>query len=101
MWVVLLPPQAALVPLSRAVPPLVTLRLRSRVYRWYAHLRAVEQALESPHADLAALGQELERIGSQTERIGLPLSFTNELYDLRSHIELVRQRLRVRQAASP
>lgn len=99
MWIVLLPLLAALWPLSRVVPPLVTLRLRSRVYRWYAHLRAVEQALESPHADLAALGQELERIDAQTERIGLPLSFTNELYDLRAHIDLVRQRLRGRMAA--
>jgi TRAP-type uncharacterized transport system substrate-binding protein len=100
MWIVLLPLLAALLPLSRVVPPLVTLRLRSRVYRWYAHLRAVEQALESPNADLSALRQELERIDSQTERIGLPLSFTNELYDLRAHIELVRQRLLLRAAAS-
>jgi hypothetical protein len=100
MWIVLLPLLAALVPLSRVVPPLVTLRLRSRVYRWYAHLRAVEQALESPHADLAQLAQELERIDAQTERIGLPLSFTNELYDLRAHIELVRKRLRARAPAA-
>lgn len=99
MWIVLLPLLAALVPLSRIVPPLVTLRLRSRVYRWYAHLRAVEQALDSPGADLPALQEELERIDTQTERIGLPLSFTNELYDLRAHIELVRQRLRGRIAA--
>jgi TRAP-type uncharacterized transport system substrate-binding protein len=96
MWIVLLPLLAALVPLSRIVPPLVTLRLRSRVYRWYANLRSVEQALEQPEPDLAQLHAELERIDAQTEHIGLPLSFTNELYDLRAHIHLVRKRLLAR-----
>jgi hypothetical protein len=74
----------------------VTLRLRSRVYRWYANLRSVEQALEQPEPDLAQLHAELERIDAQTEHIGLPLSFTNELYDLRAHIHLVRKRLLAR-----
>ena len=93
MWIVLLPLLAALVPLSRVLPPLVELRLRSRVYRWYAHLRAVEHALERPEADIAALRARLERIDSQVEHIGVPLSYTNELYQLRSHIHLVRRRL--------
>jgi len=98
MWIVLLPLLAVLLPLSRVVPPLVTLRLRSRIYRWYAHLRAVERALESPGADLAALRAEIEHIDAQTEHIGVPLSFTNELYDLRAHIHLVRKRLLARGA---
>ncbi|MBT9489343.1 MAG: C4-dicarboxylate ABC transporter substrate-binding protein [Rubrivivax sp.] len=96
MWIVLLPLLAALLPLSRIVPPLVTLRLRSRVYRWYANLRAIEQALEAPGADLAALREEIERLDAQTEQIGVPLSFTNELYDLRAHIHLVRKRILAR-----
>lgn len=96
MWIVVLPLLAALLPLSRVLPPLVTLRLRSRVYRWYANLRAIEQALERPGADIAALHLELDALDAQTEHIGLPLSFTNELYDLRSHIHLVRRRLQAR-----
>ena len=100
MWIVLLPLLAALLPLSRILPPLVTLRLRSRVYRWYAHLRAIERELETPGADLAALRVRLEALDAQTENIGVPLSFTNELYDLRGHIHLVRKRLQAR-AAGP
>ncbi|MDP2004062.1 MAG: TAXI family TRAP transporter solute-binding subunit [Rubrivivax sp.] len=100
MWIVLLPLLAALLPLSRVLPPLVTLRLRSRVYRWYAHLRAIERALEEPGADLAALRERLERLDAQTENIGVPLSFTNELYDLRGHIHLVRKRLLARAAGT-
>jgi TRAP-type uncharacterized transport system substrate-binding protein len=93
MWIVLLPLLAAMVPLSRVLPPLVNLRLRSRVFRWYAHLRAIETALEAPGADLPALRERLERTDRQVEGIGLPLSYTHELYQLRAHIHLVRKRL--------
>ncbi len=98
MWIVLLPLLAALLPLSRILPPLVQMRLRSRVYRWYAHLRAIERVLEAPGADLAALRTRLEELDAQTENIGVPLSYTNELYDLRGHIHLVRKRLQARTA---
>ena len=96
MWIVLLPLLAAAIPLSRVVPPLVTLRVRSRVFRWYSHLRAVESALERPAADLSQLRAELERIDTATERINMPLAYTHELYDLRAHIQLVRKRLLAR-----
>jgi hypothetical protein len=98
MWIVLLPLAAALVPLSRIVPPLVTMRLRSRIYRWYADLRRLEFELEQPDADLQMLEEWLERLDAKIERIGVPLAFTAELYDLRAHIRLVRERLKERTA---
>ena len=100
MWIVLLPLLAALLPLSRIVPPLVTLRLRSRVYRWYADLRAIEKSLEAPGADLHELRRQIENLDAQTEHIGVPLSFTNELYDLRGHVHMVRKRIQLRLADS-
>jgi hypothetical protein len=93
MWFVLLPLVAVMIPLSRILPPLVELRVRSRVFRWYAHLRAVEEALERPAPALDRLRAEIERIDAQVERVGVPLSYTHELYELRSHIDLVRKRL--------
>jgi hypothetical protein len=93
MWFVLLPLVAVMIPLSRILPPLVELRVRSRVFRWYAHLRAVEQALERPAPALDRLRTEIERIDGQVERVGVPLSYTHELYELRSHIDLVRKRI--------
>ncbi|MFO1272874.1 MAG: TAXI family TRAP transporter solute-binding subunit [Rubrivivax sp.] len=101
VWIVLLPLLAALLPLSRVLPPLVEHRLRSRVFRWYAHLRRLEQALDQPDADVERLRDELDRIERQTEHIGVPLSYANELYDLRSHIGLVRRRLQARSAERP
>jgi NMT1-like family len=93
MWFVLLPLVAVMIPLSRILPPLVELRVRSRVFRWYAHLRAVEQALERQAPAMDRLRAEIERIDGQVERIGVPLSYTHELYELRSHIDLVRKRI--------
>ncbi len=93
MWLVLLPLLAVLLPLARVLPPLITLRLRSRVYRWYAHLRALEAEMESAGADLPALSQRLEALDRQTEKIGVPLAYAHELYDLRAHIHGVRKRL--------
>jgi len=93
MWIVVLPLVAVMIPLSRLLPPLIELRVRSRVYRWYAHLRALERSLEAPDADHAALRKALERIDAQVERVGVPLAYTHELYELRSHIHLVRKRL--------
>jgi hypothetical protein len=85
-----------MVPLSRLVPPLVAMRFRSRVYRWYANLRELEQALEKPDADLGRLQAELDRIDAQIARIGLPLAYTGELYELRGHVHMVRKRLLAR-----
>lgn len=96
MWIVLLPLVAVMIPLSRVLPPLVTMRLRSRIYRWYANLRAVEEALERPQPPFEALRTEIARIDRQTEHIVVPLSYANELYALRHHVQLVRQRIDAR-----
>ena len=44
MGVALISIIAVLIPLSRVVPPLYTFRIRSRVFRWYGQLRAIEEA---------------------------------------------------------
>jgi TRAP-type uncharacterized transport system substrate-binding protein len=100
MWIVLLPLLAVLLPLSRVLPPLVELRLRSRVFRWYADLRAVERSVDQPGADLQRVQHELDRIDTQLERLGIPLAYTSELYELRSHVDQVRARLRTKPGVS-
>jgi NMT1-like family len=91
MWVALLAILAILLPLSRVLPPLVEYRIRARVFRWYAQLRAVEDAQgQRPAADLL---QELDEIEAHASRVTVPLSHADELYALRSHIQLVRRRL--------
>jgi hypothetical protein len=97
MWVVLLSIVAILIPLSRVVPPLYELRVRSRIFRWYGRLRAVEEA--QGRRDSAALLAELAEIEARVEHVTVPLSYADELYALRSHIQLVRRRLQAQASA--
>jgi TRAP-type uncharacterized transport system substrate-binding protein len=91
MWVVLLSIVAVLIPLGRVVPPLYQFRIRSRVFRWYGQLRALEDAIGQRPAD--ELSRELDSIEARVGQVSVPLSYADELYALRSHIAMVRLRL--------
>jgi hypothetical protein len=91
MWVVLLSIVGLLIPLARVVPPVVEFRIRSRVFRWYGQLREIEAAEGSEPAE--GLKKRLDEIEARVARVSVPLSYADELYALRSHIQLVRRRL--------
>lgn len=91
MWVVLVSIVAVLIPLSRVLPPLYEMRIRSRVFRWYAQLRAVEEA--QGRQPLATLLQELDEVDQRLSRVRVPLSHADELYALKGHVQMVRRRL--------
>lgn len=104
LWVVVVALAALIIPLSKIVPPLYVWRIRSRVYRWYGELRAVEQALENAkdeHRDEAReeLLRRLDGIEQRVNHISIPLAYADALYGLRSHINFVRQRVRLTLAA--
>jgi hypothetical protein len=94
MWVVLLSIVAVLIPLSRVVPPLYRLRVRSRIFRWYRQLRQIEDDAEEKGADRAELIKQLERLDAKASRIKVPLAYTDELYALRQHIDFLQTRLK-------
>lgn len=96
MWVAGLSIIAILIPVTRFVPPLYTFRVRSRVFRWYRHLREIEDALAQNSAKPADLLRELNDLDAKTAHVVVPLAFTDELYALRSYIQLVRDRLQSR-----
>ncbi len=91
MWVVLVSIIAILIPLSRVVPPLYEFRVRSRIFRWYGQLRAVENANGRRPAD--ELARELDAIEAGVEQVAVPLSYADGLYSLRGHIAMVRRQL--------
>lgn len=95
---VLLPALAILLPLSKALPAFYTWNVRRRLFYWYRQLKTLERNLDAPagKGEFAAHQAELERIDNAVRRIRVPNFFSNELYDLRMHIDLVRQRLAVR-----
>ncbi|HEU4457728.1 MAG TPA: TAXI family TRAP transporter solute-binding subunit [Methylibium sp.] len=103
MWVVIASLIVVLLPLSRVLPPLYELRIRSRVFRWYARLRQIEAGLAPAEPGAAAsatpeqaqaLLEELDDLDARVKRLSVPLAYTDELYALRSHIDLVRTKLR-------
>jgi TRAP-type uncharacterized transport system substrate-binding protein len=101
MWVVLVSIIAVLIPLARVVPPLYEFRIRSRVFRWYRQLRNIEDALRSKSASTAELLDEVNKLDAKAQHITVPLSYADQLYGLRSHIQLVRERLSSAKEAPP
>ncbi len=95
MWVALLSIVAVLIPLSRVVPPVYQFRIRSRVFRWYGQLRRLEDAASTRSEPPEKLLADLDEIESHVERVTVPLSHADELYSLRGHIDMVRDRLRL------
>jgi hypothetical protein len=91
MWLVMGIILAIMLPLSRIIPPLYAFRVRSRIFRWYGQLRNIEVRMQTE--DNRDLLRELGQLESRAERITVPLSYTDELYALRSNIHLVRKKL--------
>jgi ABC-type nitrate/sulfonate/bicarbonate transport system substrate-binding protein len=94
MWLALGIILAILLPLSRVVPPLYQFRIRSRVFRWYAQLRAIEERLQADPAAQPELARELDQLDERAGRIHVPLSYADELYALRGNIDLVRRKIK-------
>jgi TRAP transporter TAXI family solute receptor len=95
LWVMLVPIIAVVVPLGRAVPALYQWRIRSRIFRWYARLKEIELQLEeNPGREmLEDMLKRLEETERAVNRIPIPLSYAENLYFFREHIEVVRRRL--------
>ncbi|HET7763925.1 MAG TPA: TAXI family TRAP transporter solute-binding subunit [Burkholderiales bacterium] len=93
--VLLVPILAVLIPLARFTPTVYAWRIKSRIYRWYGKLKVLEVDMEKAQgaAEVRALTERLDEIEQSVSHIPTPLAFSEYLYNLRSHIALVRARL--------
>lgn len=84
-----------LFPLFKAIGPIYQWRIRARIYRWYKHLREIDQQLYkgSLPSDLDAEIARLERLEDELARVEVPLSYSSELYELHIHLRYVVERL--------
>jgi TRAP-type uncharacterized transport system substrate-binding protein len=94
MWVALFSIVVVLIPLARLVPPLYIFRVRRRIYRWYRDLREIEDDLAENTVPREQLMERLNQLDARAEEISVPLAYTDQLYALRSHIQMVRERLK-------
>ena len=93
MWLALGIILAILLPLSRVVPPVYQFRIRSRVFRWYAKLRHIEERMLTGEGSTSELLEALNQLEARVGMVSVPLSYADQLYALRSNIELVRSKL--------
>src|SRR5262249_7512051 len=89
------------IPLARFLPMLYTWMIRRRLLQWYDRLKEIEITLDHnpTHAQLAEADNALSRTDRAVSRLRLPRDFSDQLYNLRSHIDLVAQKLAPKQAA--
>jgi len=99
----LLPLITLLFPLLKTAPPLYRWGVRRRIYRWYRGVREADSALKpgtpetALRAHLASLGQIEREVG----RVSIPLSYMQEFYNLRLHLDFVTRKLRRRLGEAP
>ena len=93
--VLLLPIAVLIFPALRLVPALYRWRVRSRIYRYYGALIAVERGAMklTSESERRALLTELDYIEDSLDTLRLPLAYADALYVLREHISFVRARL--------
>jgi TRAP transporter TAXI family solute receptor len=93
--IMLLPLITLLVPMFKLMPPVFRWQVRRKIYRWYRELQALDAQTpaETPAARFREMLQQLDAIEEEVRQVRVPLSYRDELYNLRLHIDLVRQRL--------
>jgi hypothetical protein len=95
MKVMLVPLLTLLVPLAKVMPPMYRWQVRKKIYRWYRLLRELDidhnGQLDGKRRD--ELLRRLQSIEDEVHKVTVPLSYSDELYNLRLHIDMVRRRL--------
>ncbi|MBL8428431.1 MAG: TAXI family TRAP transporter solute-binding subunit [Dechloromonas sp.] len=100
--VMLVPIFVLLIPLLKVAPAIYNWRVRSKVFRIYGELKFLEDDLKN-HFDPAKLDDYRNRLDALDEEasvLHVPLGFTDLVYTLREHVNLVRHILDKKEAAA-
>ncbi len=93
--VLLLPLLTLAFPLVKLVPPLYKWRIRARINKWYSTLQRLEA--EVPPDERAERIEEvlkaIQRIEAEVAKVQVPASYGDNLYQLRFHTSIARQKL--------
>lgn len=93
--ILVIPLLVLLFPLFKIAGPLYRWRIRARIYRWYKYLRDVDKRFTN-HTLPEHVDSEIKRLTElqvELAKVEVPLSYTNELYELHLHVRYVLQRL--------
>lgn len=100
--VLLVPIIALLIPLLKIAPALYTWRVRTKIFRCYGELKFIEEELKGHFeaSKLAEYRQRIQAIDDEASQLHVPLGFTDLVYTLREHVNLVRHSLDNRETQS-
>jgi TRAP transporter TAXI family solute receptor len=90
--VMLVPVFVLLIPLLKVAPAIYNWRVRSKVFRIYGELKFLEDDVKN-HYDPARLADyrgRLDALDEEASVLHVPLGFTDLVYTLREHVNLVR-----------
>jgi TRAP transporter TAXI family solute receptor len=92
MLVLIIPLATLLVPLVRGIPALNKWRVQRKLTYWYGRLDKLEGSIGQQPASAAQL-QDLSNITSAVASLDVPRAYSEQYYNLRGHIDMVRARL--------
>jgi TRAP-type uncharacterized transport system substrate-binding protein len=98
---VLLSCAVLIVPFSNLIPRLTKWVVRDRMRSLYQRLRIVEANMQTEltASRLDALQSDLDKIDQSANNLGVPIRYSDLFFELKTHINLVHQRLGLRRAA--
>jgi TRAP-type uncharacterized transport system substrate-binding protein len=90
-----LPLIGVIYPAVRSLPALFDWAMRRRIFNIYGQLRAVEGQLSMGTTDVSQteLLEELDQIEQKVLKLRLPVTFSHLVFNLRSHVGVVRARI--------
>ena len=98
--ILLIPIVGVLLPMAHFLPRIYNWAMRLRILRMYGELRLLEDATSrAPGSDRHEMLAGLDRLEEQVNHLKVPVAYANLLYELRTHIDLVREVLRQSVAA--
>lgn len=93
MVVMLIPLLGVMLPLIKLASPTYRWRTRSKIYKWYKSLKKMEENANASEADVDETLAALAKIDAEVKKTIVPLSYSDELYNLRLHIQMIKDHL--------
>jgi TRAP transporter TAXI family solute receptor len=93
LLILMLPLLGLAIPMMKFAPSIYNWQVNRRILKWYRHLRRIEDEV---HSDVGPerrdeLVAEIDSIQQQVGKTKVPSSYSQSLYQLRLHIDLVRK----------
>ena len=95
LWVMLLPLIGLSIPLIKLMPPLYNWRIRRRLLKRYTALHKIDPQYNpvTSEEDRGTRLQRIENLDADSVGIVVPRSYSDDVYQLRRDIDLVRRKL--------